>query len=239
MPAQSFDQNGALQYDTELYTYFLRKTGTCTSQSGGPYSTTMQVPGALTYPNALVGFSGGEGYAVGFSYGGAYSGSDYWNYIVEGTGGISFNYYIFERSDNLPSAGYGEECYNAAGQRTWSAAYRPLRGKKILYQPTGTASTTISGKTLGFIPTAYAAYNRYEDSEEPGSYYHDWSVYAAANGNTAGTLEASSVYTRIVEVPGGRGVVFGSRPPDTNQFEIPGKFLVFDASNIPASTTFY
>lgn len=113
-----------------------------------------------------------------------------------------------------------------------------MRARKLIAANGG--STSIAGKTLGFIPTAYTGYNVYEDYEpEPSYYYHDWSVYAAANSAIAGVPDLTVVTTRVIEVPGGRGPVFGSRPPEENQFNIIGKYIVFDATSIPIGTTFY
>lgn len=231
---QAFDQNNNIQFDGDTLTYFLRKSGYVYSASDNT-TNYLRVPGASSYPNALVGFFGGGGHIIGFSLNGAYAGLDYWEYVTTAPSNVPFGYCIFERSDSIPSAGFGLELRNSASQVTFSAAQRPLRSLDYITYPTGNTASSRPSKTLGWIPLAWGGYNRYDDAEEQGSYYHDFSVYAA--GNIGGNIHYVSADT--IEVPGGRGIVFGNRPPDQNQFEVPGNFIIFNAANVPIGGPFF
>ncbi len=194
----------------------------------------MRVPGATTYPGALVGFSGGTGGAVAFSLNGAYASNDFWEYITDAPSTQTFNYYIFDRSGSLPASSFGFEAFDTSGNRTFSAAYRPMRTRTI-----NAGSYSASGTSLGFIPLAYAGHNYYSDGEEPGSYYHDWSVYGAANGIALYSPDGTTVSPRTIEVPGGVGTTFGTQPDAANQHDIPANFLIFETGGIPIGTTFF
>jgi hypothetical protein len=236
---ETYDENGHLQFNSEMATYFLRKTGTCSSIYGqadaaSGKSNYMHVPGATTYPGALVGFSGGNGGAVAFSLNGAYASNDFWEYITDAPSTETFNYFIFDKSANLPASDYGLEVFDAYGNRTFSALFRPMRSRSI-----GGDYYSASGVQLGFIPLAYGGHNFYSDGEEPGSYYHDWSVYGAGNGSVLYAPETDVVAPRTIEVPGGVGTVFGTRPSDANQHDIPSNFLIFETAGIPIDDTFF
>lgn len=231
---ETYDVNGRLQCNQDLLLFFLRKSGTVSAEFGGyPLDTNrLRVPGVSSYPEALVGFSGGGGYGVGYELNGGGS----WSYITDAPVGQSFNYFIFEASDKIPTSNFGIEVYNSAGKLTFATSQRAMRVKQILNMPDdNTVSATFSGRQLGFIPMHWGGYNRYgpSDTGEPGYYFHDWSVYAGAVINSGQTIQ-----TRIVNVPGGRRDVAGTEPTD-NAFERGGQFFVIDVTNWPVGQTFY
>jgi hypothetical protein len=234
---EAYADNGNVQFTSNDLLFYLRKTGTATvTASGDFYSNYVRVPGASTYPGAIVGFSGGGGYAVGYELNGGAN----WSYITDAPVGTVFNYYIYDTSDKVPGSNFGIEVYNEAGQITFSVAQRALLSLALLYMPNdNSVSVTFAGKSLGFIPTSWAGYNRYgpSDTGEPGYYYHDWAVYGAACINSGQT-----VATGVVAVPGGRGDVDGNATggqPINNDFEVPGNFFIIDVTNIPIGATFF
>lgn len=227
-----YDDNQRLQFNTDLFLFFVRKTGTAATVGGDGFSTNLLVPGRSSYPSAFVGFSGGNGYAIGYDLNGGVN----WGFVSDAPVGTSFNYFIIDTSDKIPASNFGLEVANASGQIVFSASQRVLRAMTLLSMPDdNSVSVTYGGRALGVIPTAWGGYNRYDDSQsgDPSLYYHDWSIYAAAVTNSGHTVE-----TRVVGVPGGRGDVSGTRPTD-NAFEIPAKFIVIDVGGIPIGQTFF
>jgi len=233
MPAgfEVYDEKGQLQFNNELLLYFLRKTGTVTvGNTGGSNSRYVYVPEAQAYKNALVGFSGPIDYGIGLFLNGAIN----FEYVTDAPVGTVYKYYIFETSDKITTdINTGIQVFNSSGQITFSSTYRVMRSLAVLHTANNDTAT-FNGKTLGVVPTSWCGYNTYgpPQSEEPGYYYQDFSVCAGAIVNNGNTAE-----TRIIEVPGGRGDVFGPMP--TSTLSAAGKFLVIDVTGIPIGSTFF
>lgn len=230
---QTFDDAGHLQADDTFVLYYIRKTGTVTVGSGFGAANGFSVPGLNTYPDAMVGFSGNNGYTVGFDLNGSF-GSTSWKYLTDAPTGTTFKYYIIESSDKitpLASGEYGHEIYNASGVVTYSDHFNVAPAINLI---STSDSATYTGLTLGFIPLSFAGHNAYSDpdSGDPSQYHHDFVVYGA-NINTAGTTVTGSSVT--IEL----GDITGTRPADSNQFEIAGSIIVLDVTNVAIGTTFF
>lgn len=233
---ESYLSNGNLQYSTDFLSYYIRKTGTVnTAATGFGTLRDVVVPGRSSYPNALVGFSGPNGYSLATDLNGSYT-AGYWNFVTDAPSGTTWNYFIMETSDNLPDAHFGLQLYNSSGQCTFSAAQYVTRGLNLLSGDRFGFSSpvTYTGRVLGFVPTAFCGWNFYDDppSGDSSSYYHQGGFYGGTLSNSNQTLTMTAFTYEDREV-------IGTRPPATNQYDVPGTLIVFDTLNVPIGTTFF
>lgn len=229
-----YDDQGNLQADDTMMLYYVRKTGTATTVVGIGLSTDLIIPTGGAYPNALYGFSGPAGYKVAWDLNGAYSGGNQ-RFISNAPAGITFNYYIIDISGNItpaPSGAYVCEAYDELGRVTFTDQQWVAPTCNII--ASGGDWVSYPGRTLAGVPLAFGGHNRYGDpmGGEPGWYWHDYAAYGVGMdaGNTI--MQSGDI---IIE----QQDVFGSRPPDSNQFERPNNFFVMDVTGIPIGQTFY
>ena len=233
---QVYDDQNNLQADDTLLLYYVRRTGTVQVSSGVGQANGIVLNLGSTYQSALIAFSGGNGYFVGYDLNGAWS-AGVFRFLTNAPFGTTFSYYVLELSDKIPplaSGQYGLEVYDDAGRVTFTSSQQLAPTLNLVGSNFPNANAFYPGRTLGIAPLSFAGHNRYADpdSGDPSLYYHD---YAAAGGGISAD-GTSAIYGDInIE----NQEIGGSRPPDTNQFEIDSSFFVLDLSHVPVGQTFF
>lgn len=222
-----WDQNGALQFSSNVMTFAFIGSGTVTSAgvSGMGVSETSRftIPGSA---GRIVAIAGGGGHQFAFS-GTRPSPSDA-VFATTAPAGTTFKYYLFDVHSVLSATGTGLELWDDFGQLTFSSNYKQLRSLAIL-QSGGLSSHTAWGRQLAVAQMVFCGYLQYsnEEKETDGWYYdQDFSLYGASITDSGQTASLG-----IVPYGVGRYGPFPRMP--TNAFDKPATMMVVDVTGLP------
>jgi hypothetical protein len=239
MPAgyESYAANGKLQFDTNMLTYKLQRTGSVTS-----VAPVTQEPSTLKIPaNAgeILALRNSSGYAAAV-YPGIWGGSTRW-FMCNAPVGTSFDYYAYSTSNNIPSGGsFGMECYNASGQITFSTRHRVMQAPSIITNVTGEdAPVTHSGKSLAFSLLGYGGGKGYgwDGEYDSGGFnaQHTWTSVGAYVTDSGRTVRTTTLYLdNSYSFYGAEN----SYPPGP-EYGVTTAILVVDVTGIPIGQTFF
>lgn len=256
-----YDANNKLQFSDSMMTYALKSTGTVNVENRKVSNTS---PTSLLLPdnfyNSLIALGGGGGYAA------AYAGSYYDNgnprriFATNAPAGVSFNYYVFQRSDAIPASNFGMEIRNVSNQITFSSNQRAMRVRNIIGGVVNNGEQTVSygGKQLAFCQGAWAGHRisgpiqtygggggnghggpivADPDNPHQAGYQYSWSNdgkayggYVADGGQTVGSRMCS--WDDVTIGPGSDY----NQPAD---MYLPLNLFVVDVTGFPIGQTFF
>lgn len=252
---EAYNPSGKLQFNDSMFCYFLRKTGSGTTDDStigttDPSKITLSATG---YTNPIIAIQ----CSSAVSFWGMFGGNYYW--LCSGAVGTSFNYFVFDRSNVLPTSNFGLEVRNSSGQITFSSNYRPMQVLSLLNSVTypywggpepGTnqPSVTYSGRSLA-VAQGETGMHRYAGpidywfqgaitldpfQYDATSYQNDSKVYGARISNSHQTATVDWVSFDDVQIGPQPGDIYV--PPD---FQRQPLIFVCDVTGVPIGTTFF
>lgn len=268
MPAglEIYDESGKLQISDSILTYVLRQTGvayTTNYKVGNTSYTSLTIPGTQSYVNNFVAVQGQ--YPIGFVGSRSDTGQRVFATGDPSVAGYAplntpYNYFIFQRSDFIPSGNFGLEIKNDQNQITFSSNQRTMQVIGYFeYNDTANivnAGTQFSNpsKSLAFAQGAFAGHRiagsldyylggqvvlPSSQGGDPGADYQygyqNWGeVYGCFNpeGDVTKINTATVSYDNVYIGPSSDP----SQPPD---WDIPLKCFVIDVTGIPIGVQFF
>ncbi len=144
---QIFNANGSIQIDSNLVNFVLTAKGTVTIPAGGYINS---FPAAQIVVNAvtpilclrpLYSFADVVNTKI---INGQYS------YLINGTGGETFNWYLFDKNPMTGNNNAGIQVFNQSGEMTFSSDRYPMRIMAVGTMPNGRLCVT---PVFGSLPT--------------------------------------------------------------------------------------
>ncbi|EQB12688.1 hypothetical protein [Novosphingobium lindaniclasticum] len=205
---QTFDSEGMLQLDCDLFTHFFvyKGTGTLGPRRYGntnPSSCTVDIGPSLQVP--LIGIQCSARVGLLGTYRNPNTGVTTWQYVSDGVEGTPFTYFVWDTTKNQPVNRGLFELYDEFGYLTFSDALRPLVCPSVV---TTGSYVSLPGRSLAFIQGAYGGHriageprgsrtgNIPVNPDDPDAvmrweYTNDGKVYGASAGN--GYVSAGSI----------------------------------------------
>lgn len=159
-----YEASGRVAISFDVLTMAFRKSGsgvTVASDAGSSVASMLKPPVDFTaygWPMLAIQC------AQTFGFMGLNSTDHQPRYACAGGIGTAYNWFLFDVSTTIPNTTFGLELYNAAGQRSFSAAQRALRILKVFQEArnhdTGAAyaSQTFSGKSVALVVPHFAGW---------------------------------------------------------------------------------
>lgn len=233
----SYDASGKLQFNDEMLTMCLRKTGTVAAVFSGFGTEVSFIRVVDGTDEDFIVLNCADGYGATVMVNTAPDTGRF--YVTNAPIGTVFNYYIYSNSADAPPVGSIYELYTAGSVMTFSAHYRTLLAPALLEDvERGNFPTfTLLGKKLGFCLLGYGGFKEYQniDPDSGGwSYDHIWYGYGAGLTGGQDTIETYGVVTDD-------GRYFTPLPgfDFSNIYDTPCSVLVVDVTGIPIGVTFF
>jgi hypothetical protein len=249
--------SGHILANTDFLNYFCRRSGTGTTVTrtiGSTLPSQAVIPfGSLGYNDPLLFIYCTQ--PISFIQG-VSNGSN--TYGCAGAIGTAFEWFIFDKSSNLPASTNGIEAYNGSSQRVFSSAHRPLVCTAIRTQNTsGNQDYSLSGRKLAFAQFTYAGH-RFDTELQCwdsgfGQFWDGFSFCGDLRYQNNGKLYgAQNIAEGTVRIPPA-GEAFGNISFDDVQISagtsdfytvpddvsVAATFLIADVTGIPLNQTFW
>jgi hypothetical protein len=251
---QTFDEEGKLQLDCDLFTHYLRFKGAGTTVSRlwgntNPSSIQIDLPAGYTVP--LIGIQ--CAYKVGLLAANLNpsTGVTTYMYASDAPIGTAFTYYVFDTSLTIPPNSGMIELYDEQGRVTFSDAGRPMMPldvltfgsttKRVLPWNTRSSTLTFPGKSLAWVQGSFGGHRiagqiRTSNGTRPIEggvyswvYQNNGKVYGASTAGDTITLGSMSYDDVLASLGSGtEDQALARVPPD---FIIPVLGFAIDVTN--------